>query len=88
LLFRPFVVAGMILVAFGIVCIWIGSSIILLQEEGEGFRIIGIRFLIGGIISIAIGFIEKHHLLLRYLMKQVSNKIRPSKNNSSDWYNR
>jgi hypothetical protein len=82
MLFRPFVVAGTILVAFGIICIWIGSSIILLQEEGEGFRIIGIRFLIGGLISIAIGFIEKYYLLLKYLMRQASNRVKPSKNNS------
>jgi hypothetical protein len=85
MLFRPFVVAGTILVAFGIVCIWIGSSIILLQEEGEGFRIIGLRFLIGGLISIAIGFIEKHYLLLRYLMRQASSRVKPAKNNS-DYY--
>jgi hypothetical protein len=85
MLFRPFVVAGTILVTFGIVCIWIGSSIILLQEEGDGFRIIGLRFLIGGLISIAIGFIEKYYLLLRYLVRQASNRVKPPKNNS-DYY--
>jgi hypothetical protein len=88
MLFKPFVVAGIILVAFGIICIWIGSSVILLQEEGEGFKIIGIRFLIGGIISISIGFIEKYYILLKYIMKQARNRVRPPKNNSFDWYKR
>ena len=37
-LFRPFLVAGIILVAFGIFCIWIGTSVISLQEEGEGLE--------------------------------------------------
>ena len=57
-LFRPFLTAGIIIVAFGMVCLWI-ASVIGLQEEGEGFRIIGWRFIIGGMISISIGFILK-----------------------------
>ncbi|HEY7109264.1 MAG TPA: hypothetical protein VH415_07555 [Nitrososphaeraceae archaeon] len=88
MLFRPFVVAGIILVAFGIICIWIGSSIILLQEEGEGFKIIGLRFLIGGMISIAIGFVERYYLLLKYIINQARNRVKPPKNNSFDWYKR
>jgi hypothetical protein len=47
LLFRPLLTAGIIIIAFGILCIWIGS-IINLKEEGEGFMIIGWRFLIAG----------------------------------------
>lgn len=74
--------------AFGIICMWIGSGMILLQEEGEGFRIIGLRFLIGGMISIAIGFVERHYLLLKYIMKQARNWVKPPKNNSYDWYKR
>jgi hypothetical protein len=51
-LFKSLFAAGMIIVAFGIFCIWIGTSVISLKDEGEGFKIIGIRFLIGGIVSI------------------------------------
>ena len=47
LLFRPLLAAGIIIVSFGIVCIWVGSYIDL-KEEGEGFTIIGFRFLIMG----------------------------------------
>ena len=40
LLFRPLLTAGIVIMAFGTLCIWIGSSVNL-QEEGEGFMIIG-----------------------------------------------
>src|ERR1051325_10249737 len=59
-LFRPFLTAGIIIISFGIVCLWI-SGVIGLQEEGEGFRIIGWRFIIGGAISISIGFVLKNY---------------------------
>src|SRR6476660_4706235 len=85
-LFRPLFVAGIIIVAFGIFCIWIGISVISLQEEGEGFKIIGTRFLIGGIISIILAFIAKHHLFIKYLLKQFSYKRRPEDDKRSDWY--
>jgi len=58
-LFRAFLTAGIIIVAFGVVSLWIAGAIGL-QEEGEGFRIIGWRFIIGGMISISIGFILKN----------------------------
>src|SRR5438093_4326636 len=85
-LFKPFIAAGIILVAFGILCIWVGSHIITLKEEGEGFKIIGIRFLIGGIVSIVIGFIAKHHMLIKYLLRQVAYKRRSKEDSSSDLY--
>jgi hypothetical protein len=87
-LFKPFIAAGIILVAFGILCIWIGSDIITLKEEGEGFKIIGIRFLIGGIVSIAIGLISKYYILIRYILNQISYKIKPEENGRSDWHKR
>ena len=85
-LFRPFLMAGIILVAFGLICIWIGTSVISLVEEGEGFKIIGLRFLIGGIVSIVIGFIAKHHVLIRYLIRQVFFKRNRTEGSRSDWY--
>src|SRR6478672_4098538 len=84
-LFRPFIVAGVILVAFGIFCIWIGSSVISLKEEGEGFKIIGIRFLIGGIVSITLGFLAKYYLFIKYFFKQISYKRRDEHDERSDW---
>ena len=58
-IFKPFLTAGIIIVVFGVICIWI-AEIIGLQEEAEGFRIIGWRFIIGGIVSISLGFIIRH----------------------------
>src|SRR6476660_1791246 len=85
-LFRPLLVAGIIIVAFGIFCIWIGTDVISLQEGGEGFKIIGTRFLIGGIISIILGFVAKYHLFIKYLLKQFNYKRRPEKDTRSDLY--
>jgi hypothetical protein len=76
-LFKPFLAAGIILVAFGLICIWIGTGVISLKEEDEGFKIIGIRFLIGGIVSVVIGFIAKHHILIKYLLRQAAYKRKP-----------
>jgi hypothetical protein len=85
-LFKPLLVAGTIVVAFGIICIWIGNSVISNKEEGDGFTIIGIRFLIGGIVSIILGFIAKYHMLIKYILRQISYKRKPSKNKFSDWH--
>ena len=60
LLFKPLVVAGLVIVTFSLACLWI-ANVTLPQEESEGFRLIGYRFLVGGIISIVIGFISKYY---------------------------
>ena len=49
-IFKPILAAGIIIIVFGGICLWI-SQIIQLKEEGEGFIIIGVRFIIGGIGS-------------------------------------
>ena len=86
-LFRPLLVAGIIVVTFGIICIWTGNSIISNKEEGDGFTIIGIRFLIGGVVSIILGFIAKYHMLIKYILRQISynNKRKPGENKFFDW---
>ncbi len=84
-LFKPLLAAGTIVVAFGVVCIWIGISVVSPKEDGEGFKIIGIRFLIGGIVSITLAFIAKHFMLIKYLLKQISYKAK-SGDKFSDWY--
>lgn len=83
-LFKPLLAAGTIVVAFGVICIWIGTSVVS-PEEGEGFKIIGIRFLIGGIVSITLAFIAKYFVLIKYLLKQISYKGK-SGDRFSDWH--
>ena len=89
LLFRPLLMAGIIIVSFGIVCIWIGSSIDL-KEEGEGFMIIGFRFLISGLITIVIAYIAKYFAFTSAYLKYISNQIyyrrNPKENKFKDWY--
>jgi hypothetical protein len=87
MLFKPFLIAGIIILAFGIVCILIGSSFISFREEADGFKIIGLRFLVGGAISISLGFIAKHFLLIKYLWKQrIWPRNRSEESNFSNWY--
>jgi hypothetical protein len=89
LLFRPLLSAGIIIVSFGIACIWVGSYIDL-KEEGEGFVIIGFRFLIMGLISIVFAFIAKYFVFISAYIKYISNQIRykrnPKENKFKDWY--
>ena len=56
------------------------------KEEGEGFKIIGIRFLIGGIVSITLAFIAKYFRLIKYLLKQISFKGKAGGDKFSDWH--
>jgi hypothetical protein len=89
LLFRPLLAAGIIIIAFGIVCIWIGISINL-KEEGEGFMIIGWRFLIAGLVSIVIAYITRYFVFIsayiRYISKQIRYRRDPKQNKFRDWY--
>ena len=90
LLFKPLIVAGIVIVTFSLACLWI-ANMVLPQEESEGFKIIGYRFLIGGIISIVIGFVSKHYSLLLNYSRFYWNQLpfrRGGKNASkfSDWY--
>ena len=88
MLFKPILTAGIIIIVFGFICVWIGSTttIISLKEELDGFRIIGIRFLIGGAILITIAYLMKYFMIIKYLLKQLQYKRRPEENKFSDWY--
>jgi hypothetical protein len=86
MLFKPLLAAGTIVGAFGVICIWIGTSVISPKEEGEGFEIIGIRFLIGGMVSITLAFIAKYFRLIKYLLKQISYKGYSGGDKFSDWH--
>jgi hypothetical protein len=89
LLFRPLLAAGIIIIAFGILCIWIGSTINL-KEEGAGFLIIGWRFLIGGLISIIFAYITRYFVFIsvyiKYISKQIQYKRNPKEDKFNDWY--
>ena len=90
LLFKPLIVAGLVIVSFSLACLWI-ANMALPEDESEGFRIIGYRFLVGGIISIIIGFVSKHYYFLYNYGRLYWNQLpfrRGGKNASrfSDWY--
>ncbi|HZA08083.1 MAG TPA: hypothetical protein VE619_10295 [Nitrososphaeraceae archaeon] len=80
-LLKPFLTAGIIILIFGIVCIWVAGAIGL-PEEGEGFRIIGWRFIIGGLVSISIGFVLKNfryiYGYLHYFWIMIVRKLKRS----------
>ncbi|MRN61160.1 MAG: hypothetical protein FIO03_03775 [Nitrosopumilales archaeon] len=82
----PLLAAGMVIVAFGVICIWIGTSVVSPIQEGEGFKIIAIRFLIGGIVSIILAFIAKYFMFIKYLLKQISFKGKSGGDKFYDWH--
>jgi hypothetical protein len=89
ILFRPLLTAGIIIIAFGMTCIWIGSTLNL-KEEGAGFIIIGWRFLISGLVSIVLAYVAKYFELIssyaRYILKQIHYRRNPKENRFDDWY--
>jgi hypothetical protein len=76
-IFKPILSAGITIIIFGGICLWI-SQIIQLKEEGEGFIIIGTRFIIGGVAAIAFAFILRYFIYIRPVRKR-SKKY-------DDWY--
>jgi hypothetical protein len=86
ILLKPLLTAGIIILAFGVVCIWIGTSVISLKEDGDGFKIIGARFLVGAAVSIGLGFLAKYFTLVKYVLRQLLYKRKPEEDRYSDWY--
>ena len=60
-LFLPLVVSGIIISTFGFFLIYIGQSI----EHGEGFKIVGMRFIVAGIATIGLGFFAQYYTKIR-----------------------
>jgi hypothetical protein len=91
LLFKPLVVAGLVIAMFSFSCFWI-ANLAQLKQESDGFKTIGYRFLLGGIISIIIGFVSKYYYSLsahgRHFWNQRLYKRGGGKSTSkfSDWY--
>lgn len=80
-LFLPLVISGVIISTFGIFLFFLGQSI----KYGEGFEIVGIRFIIAGIATIVLGCFAQYYtkirnsfLIFKYLLGNINKK-----NNSS-----
>ena len=76
-LFLPLVVSGIIISTFGIFLFFLGQSI----EYGEGFEIIGIRFIIAGIATVALGCFAQYYtkirnslLIFKYFLGNINKK--------------
>ena len=76
-LFLPLIVSGIVISTFGIFLFFLGQSI----RYGEGFEIVGIRFLIAGIATIALGCIAQYYtkirnsfLIFKYLLGNINKK--------------
>ena len=79
-LFLPLIVSGIIISTFGFFLILLGHSI----EQGEGFEIVGMRFIIAGIATIGLGFFAQYYtkirnslLVFKYFLQNIN------KNNNS-----
>ncbi len=60
-LFLPLVVSGIIISIFGFFLILLGQSI----EQGEGFKIVGMRFIVAGIATIGLGLFAQYYTKIR-----------------------
>ena len=74
-LFLPLLIIGIVIAIFAILMIFLGRSI----EQGEGFEIMGTRFILAGVATIGIGFfaqyydkIKKSLAICKYLLKNIS----------------
>ena len=76
-LFLPLVISGIIISTFGIFLFFLGQSI----NYGEGFGIVGIRFIIAGIATIGLGCFAQYYtkirnslLILKYFLGNIKKK--------------
>jgi hypothetical protein len=76
-LFLPLVISGVIISTFGIFLFFLGQSI----KYGDGFEIVGIRFIIAGIATIALGWFAQYYtkirnsfLIFKYLLGNINKK--------------
>ncbi len=76
-LFLPLVVSGIIISTFGIFLFFLGQSI----KYGDGFDIIGSRFIIAGIATVALGCFAQYYtkirnslLILKYFLGNINKK--------------
>lgn len=81
-LFKAFVTIGILVIIFGLAFIIID---LVVNEFTEGLRIIGSRFVIVGIVSIAIAFIYKNHVVIGFILRQFKNRL-TDQDRFSKWY--
>jgi hypothetical protein len=73
-LFLPLIVIGSIISIFAIFMIFLGQSV----EQGEGFEIMGKRFIIAGMATIGLGYFAEYYdkiknllILFKYFLKNI-----------------
>lgn len=81
-LFKAFVTIGILVIFFGLAFIIID---LVINEFTEGLRVIGSRFVIVGIVTIAIAFVYKHHVVIGFLLRQFKNRL-TDQDRFSKWY--
>ena len=81
-LFKAFVTIGILVIVFGLAFIIID---LVVNEFTEGLRLIGSRFVIVGIVTIAIAFIYKHHVIIGFLLRRFKNRL-TDQDRFSKWY--
>jgi hypothetical protein len=81
-LFKAFITIGILVILFGLAFIIID---LVVNEFTEGLREIGSRFLIVGIVTIAIAFVYKHHVVIGFILRQFKNRL-TDQDRFSKWY--
>jgi hypothetical protein len=81
-LFKAFITIGILVILFGLAFIIID---LVVNEFTEGLREIGSRFLIVGIVTIAIAFVYKHHVVIGFILRQFKNRL-TDQDGFSKWY--
>ena len=76
-LFLPLLIIGIIISIFAIFMIFLGQSI----EYGEGFEIMGKRFIIAGLATIGLGYFAEYYdkiknsfIIIKYYLKNILKK--------------
>ena len=76
-MFLPLVVSGIIISTFGIFSFFLGQNI----KYGEGFEIVGIRFIIAGIATVALGCFAQYYtkirnslLIFKYFLENINKR--------------
>ena len=81
-LFKAFITIGILVILFGLAFIIID---LVVNEFTEGLREIGSRFVIVGIVTIAIAFVYKHHVVIGFILRQFKNRL-TDQDRFSKWY--
>ena len=81
-LFKAFITIGILVIIFGLAFIIID---LVVNEFTEGLRLIGSRFVIVGIVTIAIAFIYKNHVVIGFILRQFKNRL-TDQDRFSKWY--